>query len=315
VAGRETGEPTGGTPLDRLSPYAELVRLPNLFTAPPDVVAGAALAAAVGGPSVGGPAVAGLAVGSALLYAAGTTLNDYFDADVDAVERPTRPIPSGRVSRTGALAFGVALLVGGVALAWAVGGVESGLVAAAVALAVVAYDGLLKGGPAGFLAMGAARGLNVGIGLTAGASLAGLPPLTYVAPLVLAGYVAAVTYMAADEATTPRRGPVAVAAAAAVGAALAVPALLAALGSGAVTVTVALGGVATLAFLGAVARPLRTAYADPSPATVGPAVGACVLGLVALDAGIAVAAGPVWGVAAAAFAVPAVGLSRAFDVT
>jgi 4-hydroxybenzoate polyprenyltransferase len=314
----------GGAVVGRLTAYAELVRLPNLFTAPPDVVAGAALAAAVGGSTVGGravadgveiglPAVAGLAAASVLLYAAGTTLNDYFDAGVDAEERPDRPIPSGRVPRARALALGIGLLVGGVGVAWASGGVESGAVAAGVALVVLAYDGLLKGGSAGFLAMGAARGLNVTLGLTAGASLTEVGPLPFAVPLVVAGYIAAVTYMAADEATAPRRGPVAVAAVAAVGAVAAVPLTLIGVGAGPASVAVGLG--TAIVFLGGVVRPLRRAYADPSPVTVGPAVGACVLGLIVLDAAFAAVGAPAWTVATVAFALPAAVLSRAFDVT
>ena len=44
------------------------------------------------------PRTAGLVASSSCLYLAGMALNDYADRDVDAVERPGRPIPSGRVS-------------------------------------------------------------------------------------------------------------------------------------------------------------------------------------------------------------------------
>ena len=39
-----------------------------------------------------------LLLSSAGLYLGGMVLNDVFDARLDAVERPERPIPSGRVS-------------------------------------------------------------------------------------------------------------------------------------------------------------------------------------------------------------------------
>jgi len=70
-----------------------------------------------------------------------------------------------------------------------------------------------------------------------------------------------------------------------------------------------------VAFLAWVGRPLGAAYADPEPATVGPAVGARVLGLVLLDAAVAAGAGVEWALAAAVFLVPAWGLSTAFDVS
>jgi 4-hydroxybenzoate polyprenyltransferase len=119
--------------------------------------------------------------------------------------------------------------------------------------------------------------------------------------------------MAADEATAPRRGAVAVAAVAAVGAVAAVPLTLIGVGAGPASVAVGLG--TAIVFLGGVVRPLRRAYADPSPVTVGPAVGACVLGLIVLDAAFAAVGAPAWTVATVAFALPAAVLSRAFDVT
>jgi len=70
-----------------------------------------------------------------------------------------------------------------------------------------------------------------------------------------------------------------------------------------------------LAFLVRVGRPLRAAYADPAPDVIGPAVGACVLGLTVLDAAFAAIVGPAWALAALAFVVPAAGLSRVFDVS
>ena len=47
-----------------------------------------------------------LLAASAGLYAGGVVLNDYFDREVDAVERPERPIPSGRVAGSHALVLG-----------------------------------------------------------------------------------------------------------------------------------------------------------------------------------------------------------------
>ncbi|WP_245154606.1 UbiA family prenyltransferase [Halorussus marinus] len=293
--------------------YAELLRVPNLFTAPPDVVVGAALAAAAGA-TVPLGATAGLAVASALLYAGGTTLNDYFDAAVDAAERPERPIPSGRVSRAAALGVGLSLLGGGVAVAAAAGGARGGLVAAALAAAVVLYDAGLKGSAPGFLTMGSTRGLNVFLGTTAaGLAPSAAPAWLFAVPVVVAGYIAAVTSMAADEATGGDRRAVALAGAGAVAAGVAAPALVWAVGPGAVAVGAS--GLAAVGFLAWTGGALRAAYRDPTPETVGPAVGTCVLGLVALDAAFAAVAGAEWAAVALAFLLPAVGLSRAFDVS
>ena len=81
---------------------AELVRLPAVLSVPGDVLVGAAASGQVG--NVG--RTAGLVASSSCLYLAGMALNDYADREVDAVERPGRPIPSGRVSPGFALGVG-----------------------------------------------------------------------------------------------------------------------------------------------------------------------------------------------------------------
>lgn len=292
---------------------AALVRLPNLFTAPPDVLLGAALAAAAGF-AVGLPVLLGLSVASVFLYAAGTTLNDYFDAEEDARERPERPIPAGDVSERGALALGGGLLVAGIAVALVAAGPVAGAVAAALALAVLLYDAAFKGSAVGFLFMGSARGLNVLLGAAAaGVVPTALPRWALLVPAVVLCYIAGVTYMAEGETGESARGAVIAAACGTAVAALGVVGLVLALAS--TPTEVALAGLLLAAFLVWTGRPLRAAYADPTPGTVGPAVGACVLGLVVLDAAFAAAVGPAWALATVAFLVPAVGLSRAFDVT
>jgi geranylgeranylglycerol-phosphate geranylgeranyltransferase len=51
-----------------------------------------------------------------LILSGGNAFNDYFDREIDAINRPRRPIPSGRVARNGALAFAAALFCGGLGL-------------------------------------------------------------------------------------------------------------------------------------------------------------------------------------------------------
>ncbi|MGM0771287.1 MAG: geranylgeranylglycerol-phosphate geranylgeranyltransferase [Halobacteriota archaeon] len=51
---------------------------------------------------------------------AGNGLNDYFDIDIDTVNKPSRPIPSGKISLRSALYFSLMLFAAGVSLAFIV---------------------------------------------------------------------------------------------------------------------------------------------------------------------------------------------------
>jgi 4-hydroxybenzoate polyprenyltransferase len=146
--------------------WAELLRLPALFTVPGDALAGAA---AVGArPN----ARTLLAIGSSLcLYEAGMALNDWADRAEDAVERPHRPLPSGRIHPAAALAAAGVLTAAGLVLA-ARAGRSSLAVAAPLAATVWAYDLTLKRTPAGPVAMATARGLDVLLGAAATAGTA-----------------------------------------------------------------------------------------------------------------------------------------------
>ncbi|MGW5973761.1 SCO3242 family prenyltransferase [Streptomyces sp. NPDC055186] len=162
-----TSRPRSG----RAGAWAELLRLPALFTVPGDALAGAAAAGARPGPRTL------LAIGSSLcLYEAGMALNDWADRAEDAVERPHRPLPSGRVRPAAALTAAGALTGAGLALA-AGAGRPALAVAAPLAATVWAYDLALKHTPAGPAAMAAARGLDLllGAAATGGNTRAALP--------------------------------------------------------------------------------------------------------------------------------------------
>jgi len=295
-----------------LGSYARLVRLPNLFTAPPDVILGAAVVGSFGY-DVRVEAVAGLAVSSVILYAAGMALNDYFDADEDARHRPERPIPSGEIPRDRALIFGASLLASGVGVAFLSGGAAAAAAASVLALAIVTYDGAVKGSVLGSLVMGANRGINVVLGTAAAAVPTALSLEAFLIPAVVALYVASVTQMAESETGATRRRAVSVGVAGTAVAALGVGVAIAVAPVSPADAALAVALLA--AFLVWTGPPLRRAYRDPSPATIGPAVGACVLGLTVLAAAFAATVGVYWSLAAAAFFVPAVGLSKVFDVS
>lgn len=295
-----------------LASYATLVRLPNLFTAPPDIVVGGALAVGVGH-AVPADAVFGLGVASVLMYAAGTTLNDYVDASEDAHQRPERPIPVGEVSRHRALALGLVFLTAGVGIAVIAAGTRAGVVAGLLALTILLYDGVLKGSAVSFLAMGATRGLNVLLGVTAALSPTSLPLWAFAVPGIITVYIAGVTWMAANETGTSDRADIAPAIGGVIVAALGVVGILIVRSPRPVNAVLAL--LLLACFLGWTGRALRSAYTTPTPETIGPAVGACVLGLTALNGAFAATIDPMLALLAVVFLVPAEGLSRAFSVS
>ncbi|WP_407706337.1 UbiA family prenyltransferase [Streptomyces scopuliridis] len=145
----------------RMRAWAELLRVSALFTVPGDALAGAAALGVRPNRSTA------LAVGASLcLYEAGMALNDWADREEDAIDRPHRPIPSGRVSPPAALAAAGVLTAAGLALA-ARAGRPALAVGTALAATVWSYDLHLKHTAAGPAAMGAARALDLLLGATA----------------------------------------------------------------------------------------------------------------------------------------------------
>ena len=161
----------------RLLAYLQLFRAPNVFTAMADVAMGFLFVHQRPWPVE--PLLCLLAA-SSLLYTAGMVLNDVYDVEVDTRERPTRPIPSGRISLGWARFLGYEFLVFGIVLGWCAGYLtsdapfawRSGVVATALAVCVVLYDAVLKKTAAGPIAMGACRFLNVLLGMFPDSALA-----------------------------------------------------------------------------------------------------------------------------------------------
>ena len=137
-----------------------------------------------------------------LFIMAGMALNDLADKDVDARERPGRPIPSGAVSPAQAWVLSLGMMATGLGLLWAANPLSAG-VGAVLCLAIFLYNFALKGSPLGPWAMGLCRALNLlaGISLTWTSlpDAAALPASVYLALGSIWAYIALVTYLARDE--------------------------------------------------------------------------------------------------------------------
>jgi 4-hydroxybenzoate polyprenyltransferase len=271
-----------------LKPYLQLVRLPNVFTAAADSLAGwLVVRGTLAEPRRWLP----LVLASMAIYAAGIALNDWFDYAIDLQERPMRPLPSGRVSRRFAAILGGTLLGSGVALAGLSGSLASLAVAAILALCVLAYDGGLKRTGLGPEAMGACRGLNFLMGASQAPALGG--PIAWQIALGMAVFVMGVTWISRSEAASAA-GPAAGMFAGMALECLAVAGLLAVAlqasrfphrGTGAMT-SEGLGMLVLVAVLIVVGRADVAAFREPVPPRVQRAVKTGVFSLVWLNVGV-----------------------------
>jgi 4-hydroxybenzoate polyprenyltransferase len=182
-----------------IKPYLQLVRLPNVFTAAADSLAGWLL---VHGTLAEPQRWLPLTLASMAIYAAGIALNDVFDYAIDLRERPHRPIPSGKVSRRFAAILGGVLLALGPALAALSGSWSSLAVALLLATTVLAYDAVLRRTVLGPEVMGACRGLNVLLGLSQASDFGGRPCVFVAASLAL--FVTGVTWISRSETESGR---------------------------------------------------------------------------------------------------------------
>ncbi len=179
---------------NRLKPYLQLVRLPNVFTAAADSLAGWML---VRGNLEQPGRWLPLVLASMSIYAAGIALNDWFDYAIDLQERPNRPLPSGRISRRFAGSLGMALLVLGPVLAALSGSIASAATAIMLAACVLGYDAGLKRTWLGPEVMGACRGLNLLLGMSQAPSFGG--PIAWLVAGSMVVYVAGITWISRSE--------------------------------------------------------------------------------------------------------------------
>lgn len=270
--------------------WAELLRVSALFTVPGDAIAGAAAA----GHRPNRRTV--LAAASSLcLYEAGMALNDYSDRHIDAVERPGRPIPSGRITPARALTAGAALTAAGLGMA-AAAGRGALLTATALAGTVWAYDLRLKHTALGPAAMAAARGLDLVMGAAATVSASahparrplGVPGEVLQAAGLLGAHTFAVTTVSRRE-TLGGSSAVPLAALGAVGAVAAVAGGAAGRARGGATGRV--GALMAAAYAATAARPLVHAVLNPSPPLLQGAVGGGIRATIPLQAALGARAG------------------------
>ena len=184
--------------------WLQLVRLPTIFTALSNIFCGFLITHRV--PQIKVAELTAqkelwlLLLSTSGLYLGGMVLNDVFDAKLDALERPERPIPSGRIALRSAAILGSVLMLTGV-LAAAMAGTPSLIIAVMIVPCVLVYNSVLKCTIAAPLGMGACRFLNLMLGASAVSDWSDLwqaLPVTVAAALGI--YIIGVTVFARNEA-------------------------------------------------------------------------------------------------------------------
>jgi hypothetical protein len=276
-------------PAPRLLAFAQLMRLPNVFTAFADIVLAACVGIALM-PDVSREyitTIAILALASGCHYLAGMVWNDVFDMAEDLRDRPFRPLPSGRIFVRTAAVLGGMLSLTGIGLSILGGAAAIGV---ALAAAVLLYDAWLKRlpMPLGPLGMALCRFLNVLMGLSA------IPAdvLTDERRIHIAGvigvYILGVTWFARTEATVSNRWSLRGAASVMV-VSLALALVLKARYPDLAGHAMFLFPWLLVAFGFLIGLPVARAIGTPGPKEVQAAIKRCVLGLVVLDAVLATA--------------------------
>jgi 4-hydroxybenzoate polyprenyltransferase len=171
------------------------MRPANIVTAIADILAGVIISGYLISSEALLPVLL-LVIATIGLYGGGVVFNDVFDAELDKIERPERPIPSGMVSKANASAFALLLFLMAIIAASFVHTAGlfslSVLCAVIIAIAAVVYDKWGKHhaflGP---INMGLCRGFNLLLGMSiVPASVVqfwwlGLFPIIYIAAITM----------------------------------------------------------------------------------------------------------------------------------
>lgn len=151
-----------------LYPYLQLMRPANIITALTNVASGIAASFYISRNEnfLDYSNILGLLVTTTGLYGGGIVFNDFFDSNIDAIERPNRPIPSGSVTKLQAAILGAFLFTIGLIAAFKVS-LETFIVSLIICIFCFVYNIKTKHYPwLGGLTLAICRGLNLLLGTT-----------------------------------------------------------------------------------------------------------------------------------------------------
>lgn len=194
-------DPPMNNPTSHLRAWTELMRVSNVPTVLSNVLTGVALGCGQEPFAWQVWVVTSLAIG--FLYVGGMALNDVCDIETDRAERPSRPLPSGRIARQTALIFAVAMFLLAV-LAMVVWSVTAGLMAAGLVGLIVCYDLFHRQWTPSYLILGVCRAMIYLLAATA-TTRPILWPVAGVMAGILNVYTIVISLIARSEADRPLR--------------------------------------------------------------------------------------------------------------
>lgn len=175
------------------------MRPANIVTSVADVLAGIAISGYLANENFSATYISSillLSISTIGLYGGGVVFNDVFDAELDKIERPERPVPSGIISKGEASLLGIILFVIGI-IAAVIVSMLSGLIAISIIIAALVYDKWSKHNAfAGPFNMGLCRGLNLLLGISI--VIPGVSAWWFVAIIPII-YIAAITMISRGE--------------------------------------------------------------------------------------------------------------------
>lgn len=145
--------------------YLLLIRLPNLFTLPSNIILGFVLVSTFTMTITSVIQILMLVTISILLYCVGLVLNDLFDYEVDKKERPNRPLASGKITKKVSIILVTILAAISLILSLLVS-VTTFSISVLLLVIIFGYDKYLKNTLAGPFTIAAARVTNIILGTT-----------------------------------------------------------------------------------------------------------------------------------------------------
>ncbi len=143
-----------------LKHYFQLFRISNIFTVPSDILAGYFVTTINNLTPGNYQNILILVFSSIFLYIGGLITNDLFDINIDKIERPKRPLASGKIKESTTILLSILFFGSGIFLAFLLN-FASLIISLILVIMILSYNYRLKNGILRPFLMGGIRSLNI----------------------------------------------------------------------------------------------------------------------------------------------------------